>query len=95
VRRGHSARGAQRVVERVPARGGDSTHESPRTSHPLRDDCAAMRLPSPRRTLAMSREVAKARLASVGCPVRGGEGEASARAPRRPSRVARQGSRGL
>jgi len=27
--------------------------------------------------------------------VKGGEGEASARAPRRPSRVARQGSRGL
>jgi len=27
-----------------PARGGDSTHESPRTSHPLIDDCAATRL---------------------------------------------------
>ena len=36
--------GANRVVERVPARGGDSTHESPRTSHPLCDDCATTRL---------------------------------------------------
>ena len=26
---------ANRVVERVPARGSDSTHESPHTSHPL------------------------------------------------------------
>ena len=31
------------VVERVPVCGGDSTHESPRTNHPLSDDCTTPR----------------------------------------------------
>ena len=78
----YGAGGAGTSSSGYPARGGDSTHESPRTSHPL-TTTAPPDAPS----------VTAAQRAS--CVRAAASARRSAREPRGPSRVARRGSSGL